>query len=276
MSSVDYFVDEAGDTTLFGRHGMVLVGTEVVSRFFMVARLEVPDVEALEADIASLRAELLSDPLLNSVPSMQVATGKTALFFHAKDDVPEVRHAVFKLLMRHDLRISVVVKDKQALLAEVRKRETINPKYRYRADGHDIYDDLISRLFNRFGEFGVTRKVTFAVRGNKARTEALKTVLDQIDAGFSNDFGFMPHGPTTVQSSYPSRTAGLQACDYLLWALQRFYERNEERYLHAMWPKFVHVFDLDAPVPKTRGKPAHAGVEFNEKHPLSLKSRAGV
>ncbi len=276
MSSVDYFVDEAGDTTLFGRHGKVLVGTEVVSRFFMVARLEVPEVDALEADIGTLRAELLNDPLLNSVPSMQVAAGKTALFFHAKDDVPEVRHAVFKLLMQHDLRISVVVKDKHALLAEVRKREAANPKYRYRADGHDIYDDLIGRLFNRFGEFGVTRKVTFAVRGNKERTEALKTVLDQIDAGFSNDFGFMPHGHTTVRSSYPSLTAGLQACDYLLWALQRFYERNEERYLHAMWPKFARVFDLDAPVPKTRGKPAHAGVEFNEKHPLSLKSRAGV
>lgn len=276
MSAIHYFVDEAGDTTLFGRHGKVMVGTEMVSRFFMVARLEVPDVEALAADIAALRAQLLSDPLLNSVPSMQVAAGKTALFFHAKDDVPEVRHAVFKLLMQHELRISVVVKDKQALLAEVRQREAANPKYRYRADGHNIYDDLIGRLFNRFGTFGVTRHVTFAVRGNKARTEALKNVLDQIDARFANDFGFMPHGHTTIHSSYPSLTAGLQACDYLLWALQRFYERHEERYLHAMWPKFARVFDLDAPVPKTKGKPIHAGVEFNEKHPLSLKSRAGA
>lgn len=276
MSSVNYFVDEAGDTTLFGRHGKVMVGTEMVSRFFMVARLEVPDVEALAADIASLRAELLSDPLLNSVPSMQVAAGKTALFFHAKDDVPEVRHAVFKLLMQHDLRISVVVKDKQALLAEVRQREAVNPAYCYKADGHEIYDDLIGQLFKHFGRFGAARYVTFAVRGNKPRTESLKTVLDQVDAGFADDFGFAPHGHTTVHSSYPSLTAGLQACDYLLWALQRFYERNEERYLHAMWPKFARVFDLDMPAPKTRGKPVQLGVEFNEKHPLSLKSRAGI
>jgi hypothetical protein len=276
MTSVNYFVDEAGDTTLFGRHGKVMVGTEVVSRFFMVARLEVSDVQALESDMAALRAELLSDPLLNSVPSMQVAAGKTALFFHAKDDIPEVRHAVFKLLLRHELRISVVVKDKQSLLAEVRQREAANPAYRYKADGHDVYDDLIGRLFNRFGQFGVNRHVIFAVRGNKPRTESLKTVLDQIDAGFADDFGFAPHGTTTVHSSYPSLTAGLQACDYLLWALQRFYERNEERYLQAMWPKFAFVLDLDLPAPKTRGKPARAGVEFNEKHPLSLKSRAGV
>lgn len=79
-----------------------------------------------------------------------------------------------------------------------------------------------------------------------------------------------------MHSSYPSASAGLQACDYLLWALQRFYERQEERYLHAMWPKFVRVLDLDAPAPKTKGKPVHGGVEFNEKHPLTLESRAGV
>jgi hypothetical protein len=28
---------------------------------------------------------------------------KTALFFHAKDDLPEVRREVFRLLQRHDL-----------------------------------------------------------------------------------------------------------------------------------------------------------------------------
>lgn len=271
-----YFVDEAGDTTLFGRHGKVLVGTEAVSRFFIVGRLEVDDVITLEADVAALRAQLLSDPLLQAVPSMKPDAGKTALFFHAKDDVPEVRHAVFKLLLQHDIRLSAVVKEKHHLLADVRGHAAASPKYRYKADGHELYDDLIARLFGRFGEFGAKRHVTFAVRGSKARTAALKEVLDNIDKGFEGDFGFVPHEHTAVHSGYPSASAGLQACDYLLWALQRFYERNEERYLHAMWPKFARVLDLDAPAPKTKGKPVHGGVEFNEKHPLTLESRAGV
>ena len=276
MTQLSYFVDEAGDTALFGRYGKVLIGTEAVSHFFIVGRLEVDDADALEADISALRAELLADPLLLAVPSMKADAGKTALFFHAKDDVPEVRHAVFKLLMRHDLRMSAVVKEKHHLLADVRGHEAANPKYRYKADGHEIYDDLIARLFGRFGEFGVERHVTFAVRGSKPRTASLKTVLVNIDKGFEGDFGFAPHGHTTVVSSYPAKSAGLQACDYLLWALQRFYERNEERYLQAMWPKFVRVLDLDAPAPKTKGKPVLGGVEFNEKHPLTLESRAGV
>ncbi len=223
-----WFVDEAGDTTLFGRYGKVLASTDAVSRFFMVARLEVVDIDALQSDMDALRLELLADPLLKTVPSMQESAGKTALFFHAK------------------------------------------------ADGHDIYDDLIAKLFGRFGEFGVQRHITFAVRGSKPRTAALKTVLDNIDEGFKGDFGFAPHGHTTVHSGYPSASAGLQACDYLLWAFQRFYERAEERYLHAMWPKFTQVLDLDAPAPKTKGKPLPTGVAFNEKHPLTLESRAGV
>ncbi|WP_394757455.1 DUF3800 domain-containing protein [Rhodoferax sp.] len=276
MATTHYFVDEAGDTTLFGRYGKVLANTDAVSRFFMVARLEVDDIGALQAEMDALRAELMADPLLKTVPSMQAAAGKTALFFHAKDDVPEVRHAVFKLLLRHDLRLSAVVKEKQHLLAEVHRHQAINPKHRYKADGHDIYDDLIARLFGRFGEFGVQRHITFAVRGSKPRTAVLKAVLDNIDEGFKGDFGFAPHGHTTVHSDYPSASAGLQACDYLLWALQRFYERSEERYLHAMWPKFTRVLDLDAPAPKTKGKPVAAGVAFNEKHPLTLESRAGV
>jgi hypothetical protein len=208
---------------------------------------------------------------------MQPDAGKTALFFHAKDDVPEVRHAVYKLLLRHELRFSAVVKDKLELLSEVLQRNKADSTYRYKADGHELYDDLIARLFERFGQFGSLREVTFAVRGSKPRTAALKGVLDEIDSGFHATFGFMPHGHTAVHSSYPSQSAGLQACDYLLWALQRFYERGEERYLAAMWPRFTRVLDLDVPTlgGKKRGV-IPTPVEFNEKHPLTLASRAGV
>jgi len=277
MNTTHLFVDEAGDTTLFGRHGKVLVGTDQTSRYFMVGRLEVADMTALEADIAALRADLLADPLVNTVPSMQPAAGKTALFFHAKDDVQEVRIAVFKLLRQHELKFSAVVKDKLVLLEDVQQRNAADPSYRYKADGHELYDDLSARLFGRFGQFGSSREVTFAVRGNKPRTAALKAVLDEIDSGFHADFGFAPHGHTNVHSGFPSKSAGLQACDYLLWALQRFYERGEERYLIAMWPHFARVLDLDVPLvnSKKRGPKVEA-VEFNEKHPLTLKSRAGV
>jgi hypothetical protein len=278
------FVDEAGDTTLFARHGKVLLGSEAVSRFFMVGRLEVADLPSLQTDLDALRAQLLADPLLKSVPSMQAEAGKTALFFHAKDDVPEVRHAVFSCLLRHELLFTAVVKDKLALLHEVREREKQDQQYRYKADGHEVYDELIAALFGRLGQFGAQREVTFAVRGSKPRTQALCQVLDEIDADFQRDFGFAPHGQTQIISSFPAQSAGLQACDYLLWALQRFYERAEERYLTALWPKFSRIVDLDAlwsqPVegrkPQRPVDAKSTALEFHEKHPLNLANRAGV
>jgi hypothetical protein len=36
-----------------------------------------------------------------------------------------------------------------------------------------------------------------------------------------------------------------QAVDYFLWALQRFYERREDRYLKFVWPAVKLVYDID-------------------------------
>ncbi|MFM2084849.1 MAG: hypothetical protein RLY95_1667 [Pseudomonadota bacterium] len=267
MSATTYFVDEAGDTTLFGRYGKPLTNTEGVSKFFMVGRLEVGNLAALQADLDALRAELLADPLLQSIPSMQAKAAKTALFFHAKDDVPEVRHAVFKLLLKHDLRLSVVIKEKERLASAVIKHQASHPSYRYNANGHDVYDWLIGKLFLRSDwMLGASPHITFAVRGNKARTAALKDVFEKTVAAAFKVLGSNTADHASLQSTYPSQSAGLQACDYLLWALQRFYERGEERHLQAMWPKFERVLDLDY----------QDGTTFNEKHPLNLTSRAGV
>ncbi len=93
-----YFVDEAGDATLFDRHGRIIVGTEGCSRYFILGLLNNPQPDRLGRDLEELRASLLSDPYFAKVPSMQPEAKKTALAFHAKDDVPEVRREVFHLL----------------------------------------------------------------------------------------------------------------------------------------------------------------------------------
>src|SRR6185369_2268910 len=113
---------EAGDPVLFDSKGRVLIGSEGCSRYFAVGLLDVPDPTALGAELEKLRTELLGDPYFKDVPSMQTAARKTALYFHAKDDLPEVRREVFKLLQRHGLKFSAVVRDKQAVLDFVRSQ----------------------------------------------------------------------------------------------------------------------------------------------------------
>jgi hypothetical protein len=275
-AEVDYFVDEAGDTTLFRHGGQPAIGRDGVSNFFILGRLEIDDAAALAADIATLRQRLLADPLLNAVPSMQPERGKTARFFHAKDDVPEVRVEVFRLLLAHDLRFSAIVKDKRVLLGEAQAALAADPRAKYKPDGHALYDAMMRKLFERLGRHGVHSRITFAVRGNKPRTAALKHAVLEVEQRFERDFGFARSVSIDVASGYPWDAAGLQACDYFLWALQRFYERSEARFLNAMWTKVVEVIDMDLEAPKRRGKPRERGVTFTKENPLGLATRAGL
>ena len=89
-----YFVDE-GDSTLFSKTGKVLVGTEGCSRFFILGLLDVPNPVVLKDRFDELRARLISDSYFKNVPSMQPNERKTAIAFHAKDDLLEVHRDVF-------------------------------------------------------------------------------------------------------------------------------------------------------------------------------------
>lgn len=118
-----YFVDEGGDSTLFSKTGKVLVGTKGCSRFFILGLLDVPNLTTLKERFDGLRAQLMGDSYFNDVPSMQPNKRKTAVAFHAKDDLPEVRRDVFRIL--HDLeglRFYAVVADKLSVLEYVRQR----------------------------------------------------------------------------------------------------------------------------------------------------------
>ena len=138
-----YFVDEAGDGTLFDRKGRVIIGTEGCSRYFILGLVDVPDPDLLQRELEELRAQLLADPYFKDVPSFQPEAQKTTLAFHAKDDVPEVRREVFALLLRHEFRFLAVVRDKQKLIEYVRQRNESDPAYRYTPN--ELYDYLVRR-----------------------------------------------------------------------------------------------------------------------------------
>lgn len=140
-----YFVDEAGDGNIFNHRKEIVIGREGRSVFFMLGLLDVADPDQLEADVTRLRTELLADPYLAKVPSMQPGQRKTACAFHAKDDCPEVRREVFRMLMQHDLRFFAVVRDKRVIVQKVREFNAQKPEYRY--NPNQLYDRCVSRLF---------------------------------------------------------------------------------------------------------------------------------
>ncbi len=256
-----YFVDEAGDPVLFDSKGRVLIGSEGCSCYFAVGLLDVPDPVGLADDLKKLRADVLADPYFKKVPSMQPEARKTALFFHAKDDLPEVRREVFKLLQRQPIRFSAIVRHKQSVLDYVRSRNQRDTAYRYKPD--ELYDHAVRRLFKERLHKHDAYNITFAIRGNSHRTAAFHLALEQSRERFALEHSRAAVGQLAVQAAYPTSEPALQAVDYFLWALQRTFEKREDRFLELLWPQCSLVVDVD----DTRQ--AEYGTYYTRKKPLT-------
>jgi hypothetical protein len=214
----------------------------------------------LGADLEKLRAQLMADPYFKDVPSMQTAARKTALYFHAKDDLPEVRREVFKLLQRHPLRFSAVVRDKQTVLDYVRTRNQRDPQYRYKAD--ELYDHAVRRLFKERLHKHEGYRIRFAIRGNAHRTAAFRQALEKARERFAQERGVAAISKLDVKADYPTGEVALQAVDYFLWALQRVFEKREDRFLELLWPQCSLIVDVD----DTREK--EYGAYYTKQKPL--------
>ncbi|MBI2758974.1 MAG: DUF3800 domain-containing protein [Chloroflexi bacterium] len=265
IPSVDtrhYFVDEGGDGTLFASKGRVIIGTPGCSRFFMLGLLDVLDPVALQTSMDNLRAQLLKDPYFRNVSSMQSAGGKTALAFHAKDDLPEIRREVFNLLRGlGGLRFFAVVTDKLSALDFVRQQNGRKPNYRY--NPNELYDYLTRRLFkDRLHQDG-SYEIMFSKRGKSDRTAALKNALEAARLRFAEQWNVTSNAPMNVTAGTPQTDAGLQAVDYFTWALQRLYESDEDRYVDYLWPSFHLVQDIDDQ------RKAGYGTYYTQKKPLN-------
>jgi hypothetical protein len=264
------FVDEAGDPVLFSGSGQVLIGTNGCSRFFALGVLDVADPARLASELTDLRNKLIADPFFATVPSMSAADKKTALAFHAKDDLPEVRREVFQLLLRHDIKFSAIVRDKAAILSYVRGRNQNSSTYRY--NPNELYDYMVRRLFKERLHKHSKCHIFFARRGNSDRTAALTKALHAARTRFTQSTGIASASEIFVIPASPLQQAPLQATDYFLWALQRAFERGEDRYLQYVWGKCSLIVDAD----DTRH--AKYGEFYTQKKPLTsaaLKTAEG-
>lgn len=247
-----YFVDEAGDPTLFGSRGKILVGTQGCSQFFILGLADLENPPKLAADLDSLRRRLLSDPYFKDVPSMQPSHRKTALAFHAKDDLPEVRREVFSLIQRHDVQFSAVVPNKMDILAYVRRRNETDQDYRYRPN--ELYDYMVRRLFKERPHKHGAYRVCFARRGTADRTDALTRAIELARQRFASQHGIARNAAIEVTPVSPLQETPLQVVDYFLWALQRTFEKHEDRFLGMLWPQCSLVIDADNSREKAYGR----------------------
>ncbi|MEN6480075.1 MAG: DUF3800 domain-containing protein [Anaerolineales bacterium] len=255
-----YYVDEAGDSTLFASRGRVLVGEAGCSRYFILGYVEIPHPEEVDTALRELRSRLNADPYFQGVPSFQPEARKTSVAFHAKDDLPEVRREVFALLLQQEFAFHAVVKDKRQVLRYVQKRSATDSTYRY--SPNELYEYLTRTLFKNEVHKANTYEIYFSKRGKSDRSAALRAALEHTSQRFQRQSGVSTNSALMICEVAPAACSGVQVTDYMLWALQRYYERGEDRYIRYIWPKCSLIRDLD----DVRRRPY--GEYYSKRRPL--------
>lgn len=237
-----FFVDEAGDLTLFDRRKRLILGREGVSHTFIVGAALLEDPDGVASRLENLRLALLADPLLAGAPSMKPETGKTAAAFHANKDLPEVRVEVFRLLMQERIKIFAAFRRKQRLAEELREFQQRTGTRRALSS---VYGTLVERVFRDRLHIADENRILFARRGQSDETAALRSAIGSAKAKFEARWRKGVDRPTQLASAYPRESGGLQVIDYFLWALQRLLERREHRFFDALRPQFALIVDID-------------------------------
>jgi len=137
--------------------------------------------------------------------------------------------------------------------------------YRYRPD--DLYDLTVRMLFKTRLHKEEAYSVVFAKRGQKNRTEALEMQLQLTRERFFRQLG-RDAAETTLEvfPAYPWQVAGLQVVDYCLWALQRLFERGEDRYMQLIGEKISFIHDVDDK------RENRYGSYYHRKNPLTIEA----
>jgi hypothetical protein len=225
-----FYVDETGDPNFYAKGKKLIVGTEGCSRTFGVGFLRTFAPDPLRERLSDLRAQLATDRYLAQIPSMK----KTAIAFHAKDDCPEVRKAVFELLNHSDFLVQIVI---------ARKLEKVFVN-KHKESQDAFYGDLTSHLFERQLHLASHNTIMFARRGDKAKQHALRSAVEVGIAAFRRKYQASAQTTIDVQTAYAAEEPLLQAADYALWAVQRAFERGEMRYFEYLSGKFEVVWDI--------------------------------
>jgi len=177
-----------------------------------------------------LQREVVADPYFEAVPSL----AKTAVTFHAKDDLPEIRYRVFKLLSELEFKAQFVV---------ARKIERVF-RNSFHANEGEFYDHLVSQLFRNALHRYQQNTVNFAKRGSRSRqaplSNAIRSGVDQFeqlwDAHVTSD--------VVVQAQMPKGEPCLSVIDYMNWAVYRAFTHGEMRFYRQVEHRVSLVVDL--------------------------------
>ena len=230
------FLDECGDTTFFGKGRMPVIGQDGVSLAFGLGlvKFSIP-VEEARAQVQVLAKEIEVDDFFRRVPSVQKRVAVGGFYFHAKDDLPEVRERLFRWIKATDVTLELVM---------ARKIPAIFAR-KHNSHEKDFYADLLSHLLKTKLKLDQRLVINVASRGSTTRQHTLDLALEKARHRFAKKHDTATECCEVVFNVQTPRAEPLlSVADYLSWAVQRVFERGETRYYDYICERVAVVIDL--------------------------------
>lgn len=228
--STCFFVDESGDPTFYDKQGNLIVGEKGSSRLLLLGFVEIRDPDKVRSAVLDLQKQVLADPLLQGIPSLE----KTAKAFHAKDDAPEVRYHMYKLISTLDIRAQFVV---------ARKNEKVFHN-KFKRDENLFYDHLIETLFQDMLHRYADNHIYFSKRGPRHRKTPLIAAVQRSIERFETKWNTTVLTDHTIYSMTPQEEPCLSVIDYMNWTVYRAFTRRSMRFYRFISDKVSLLIDL--------------------------------
>lgn len=230
------FLDEAGDTTFYGKGKINIVGNNGVSNCFILGMVKFKQpLEPLRQQVLALQQQVAEEAYFAEVPSIQKKVQDKGFYFHATDDVPEVRKQFFEFIRDLDCSFEAVV---------ARKIPALYERKHHGREG-EFYADLLSHLLKN--KLGKEEKLVLniAERGNTTRNHNLQMALQKAESRYlagNADKKVKFSVVFNVQNHLTDPL--LNIADYFCWSVQRVFERGETRYYNYLQERISLVVDL--------------------------------
>jgi Protein of unknown function (DUF3800) len=263
ISTFEYhrFLDEAGDTTFYGKGKLPVLGKEGVSLSFTLGmtRFREPLPELRER-IVKLQKEVEINPLFKSMESVKKRVQKGGFYFHAKDDSNDLKKVFFDFILGIDFTFQAVV-----------ARKSVDRFKRNHNDNEmEFYADLLSHLLK--DKFNYPKLIlNVAERQNSTSNKNLERAIQIASERHQKK---NPEKEIVANIRYSVHKFQdeplLCVADYLCWVIQRVFERGEVRFYDYLIPKISLVLDVYDTANYVNWRNY-----YNSKNPLTAKNKIG-
>jgi hypothetical protein len=244
------FLDEAGDTTFYGKGKKSIIGTNGVSNCFIIGMVKFKQpLNDIRKAVNDLQLKIADDPFFDVI-SIRKKKNTTGYYLHATDDLPEVRKLVFDFIKTIDCSFEAVV-----------GRKTIE-RYETKHKGKEqyFYADLLSHLLKN--KLNKELVLQIAKRGKSTKNQNLQLALEKAKERIAekinmhnfmetDDFAELERikrkdiiANINFNVTEPVQEPLLNIADYFCWAIQNVFEKGEVRFYNFMKEKISLVIDI--------------------------------